>query len=72
MTKWEKRAFNALSLLLSAGLGFGIGFLCDRIGLFARGTILRNRPHSVEEVCVDILFILHAGVTSEVSANIMP
>jgi len=56
LTKLEKRAFNAVSLLLSAGLGFGIGFLCDRIGLFARGTILRNRPHSVEEVCVGTPF----------------
>ena len=52
LTRWEKRAFNALSLLLSAALGFGIGFLCDRIGLFARGTLLQSKPHSVEEVYI--------------------
>ena len=54
LTRWEKRTFNALSLLLSAALGFGIGFLYDRIGLFARGTLLQSRAHSVEEVCINV------------------
>ena len=53
LTRWEKRTFNALSLLFSAALGFGIGFLCDRIGLFARGTLLQSKAHSVEEVSSD-------------------
>ena len=52
LTTWEKRSFNTLSLLLSAALGFGIGMLCDRIGLFARGTLLQRKAHSVEEVCI--------------------
>lgn len=34
---WEKRAFNALSLF-AGGLAFGIGYVCDRVGLLARGT----------------------------------
>ena len=54
LTRWETRTFNALSLLLSAALGFGIGFLYDRIGLFARGTLLQSRAHSVEEVCINV------------------
>ncbi|RPB29215.1 hypothetical protein L211DRAFT_864775 [Terfezia boudieri ATCC MYA-4762] len=50
LTVWEKRAFNALSLLLSAVLSFGVGFLFDRIGVLARGTVLQSKPHSVEGV----------------------
>ena len=55
LDQWQKRAFNALSLLLSAALGFGIGFLLDRIGLFARGTVLQCKSHSVKEVCINLL-----------------
>ncbi|KAF8423515.1 hypothetical protein EV426DRAFT_115312 [Tirmania nivea] len=47
---WEVRIFNALSLLLSGALGFGIGFLLDRIGLLARGTLLQSQSHSVKEI----------------------
>ena len=50
LSPWQKRAFNALSLLLSGVLGFGIGFLLDRIGLLARGTLLQSKAHSVKEV----------------------
>ncbi|KAF8423516.1 hypothetical protein EV426DRAFT_700129 [Tirmania nivea] len=50
LSPWEKRAFNASSLLLSAGLGFGIGFLLDRIGLLARGTLLQSKSHSMKEI----------------------
>ncbi|KAF8423514.1 hypothetical protein EV426DRAFT_717345 [Tirmania nivea] len=49
-TGWQKRAFNAVALLLSAALGFGIGYLCDSIGLLARGRLLQSKPHSVEEI----------------------
>jgi len=42
LTRLEKRAFNALSLLLSAALAFGIGFLFDEIGLLGRGTVLQS------------------------------
>ena len=52
LTQWEKRAFNAMSLLLSAILGFGVGFMFDRIGLLARGTLLQHKCYSMEEVCV--------------------
>ena len=52
LTQWEKRAFNAMSLLLSAILGFGIGFMFDRIGLLVRGTLLQRKCYSMEEVCV--------------------
>jgi len=51
LTGREKRAFNALSLLLSAGLSFGVGLLFDRIGLLARGAALQSKPHSVKAVC---------------------
>lgn len=54
LTQRQKRAFNTLSLLLSAILGFGIGFLCDRIGLLARGTVLQRKSHSIEGVCITI------------------
>ena len=54
LDKWQKRGFNTLSLLLSAALGFGIGFLCDQIGLLARGTILQSKPHSVKGVCASM------------------
>ena len=54
LTQLEKRTFNALALLLSAALGFGIGFLFDKIGLFARGTFLQSKPHSVERVCATV------------------
>ncbi|KAF8423525.1 hypothetical protein EV426DRAFT_601855 [Tirmania nivea] len=50
LTRWEKRAFNALSLLLSGALGFGIGFLLNQIGLLARGTLLQSQSHSVKEI----------------------
>ena len=54
LTLWQKRGFNAISLLLSGVLGFGIGFLLDRIGLLARGTILQSKSHSMKEVCPGI------------------
>jgi len=57
LDQWQKRAFNALSLLLSAALGFGIGTLLDRIGLLARGTILQRKSHSVREVCISSLIL---------------
>ena len=50
LTQWEKWAFNTLSFLLSAALGFGIGFLFDQVGLLARGTVLQGRPYSVKRV----------------------
>ena len=53
LSKGQKRAFNTVSLLLSTALGFGIGFLFDRIGLLARGTILRSKPHTAG-VCTNI------------------
>lgn len=40
-------------------LGFGIGYLLDRIGLLARGTLLQSKSHSVQEVCAGI-----PGITS--------
>lgn len=52
-TQWQKRAFNASSLLLSATLSFGIGYLCDQIGLLARGTLVQGKPHSAKEVCMN-------------------
>jgi len=55
LSQWEMRAFNTLSLLLSAALGFGIGFLLDRIGLMARGTLLQSKSHTVKEVCTSPL-----------------
>ena len=58
LTQLEKRAFNALSLLLSAALGFGIGLLFDKIGFFARGTILQSKPHSVERVCTSVSTVI--------------
>ena len=58
LTQSGKRAFNTLALLLSAALGFGIGFLFDRIGLFARGTILQSKPHSVEGVCAVVIALM--------------
>ena len=57
LKKQEKRGFNTLALLLSAALGFGIGFLCDKIGLLARGKVLQSKPHSVEEVCTGVSVI---------------
>jgi len=51
LSSWEKRAFNTLSLLLTAILGFGIGFLFDQIGLLARGTLLKRKSHSPKGVC---------------------
>jgi len=50
LVPWQKRGFNAISLLLSGVLGFGIGFLLDQIGLLARGSILQRKSHSVKEV----------------------
>jgi len=38
---WQKRAFNTLSILLSAALSFGIGFLCDQVGFLAKGQFSR-------------------------------
>jgi len=55
MSKWEKRAFNTLSLLLSASLAFGIGFLFDQIGLLARGTLLQRNRYSMKGVCSSVL-----------------
>jgi len=52
-TQWQKRAFNTTSLLLSASLGFGIGYLFDQIGLLARGTLIQGKPHSAKEVCTN-------------------
>jgi len=57
LTRWEKRSFNTLSLLLSACLSFGIGFLCDHVGLLARGTVLQCKPHSTEEVCACVSLV---------------
>lgn len=54
-TLWQKRGFNALSLLLSGALGFGIGFLCDWIGLLARGPLLQSKPHSARDVCTNLV-----------------
>ena len=53
LSQGEKRAFNTISLLLSASLGFSVGFLFDQIGLLARGTFLQRKCHSMEEVCAD-------------------
>lgn len=53
---WEKRAFNTLSLLFSGALGFGIGFLCDRIGLLARGKFLESAANSIEDVSSSGIF----------------
>ena len=50
LTRWEKRTFNSITLLLSGSLGFGIGFLCDRIGLLARGKLLQSRENSADDV----------------------
>lgn len=50
LMQWEKRTFNALTLLLSGTLGFGIGSLCDKVGSLTRGAILQRRAHSVENV----------------------
>lgn len=47
----EKRTFNTCSLLLSASLGFGIGFFFDRIGLLARGKILQSEANTAQGVC---------------------
>lgn len=54
LTQWEKRAFNTLSLLLSAALSFGIGYLFDQVGLLARGAVLQSRPYSVKGVCASV------------------
>ena len=51
LTRWQKRGFNTLALLLSAALGFGIGFLFDQVGLMARGKVLQGGPYSKEGVC---------------------
>jgi len=59
LNKLEKRGFNALSLLLSATLGFGIGLLCDKIGFLARGKVLQSKSHSVEEVYI-VLSVINA------------
>ena len=48
--RWQKRGFNVLSLLLTAALSFGIAFLCDQIGLLARGIILESGPYSEKGV----------------------
>lgn len=53
LVPWEKRVFNTLSLLLSAALTLGIGYLCDSIGLLARGGILQRTTLSVD--CVGVL-----------------
>ena len=55
LEKWQKRTFNSLSLLLSAALAFGIGFLFDRIGLLARGTLLQHNRYSVKGVCTSLV-----------------
>ena len=51
LTKWQKREFNTLALLLSAALGFGIGFLFNQVGLMARGKVLQGGPYRKEGVC---------------------
>jgi len=45
--------FNVLLLLLSVGLGFGIGFLFEQIGLLARGTLLQHNCYSMKGVCTN-------------------
>jgi len=62
LSVWEKRGFNTLSLLLSATLGFGIGFLFDQIGLLARGTLLQSKSHAVEGVCASISLLLRSSI----------
>ena len=57
LTRWEKRSFNTLSLLLSAALGFGICFLFNQAGLMARGTILQGGPYSKKEVCASLTVV---------------
>lgn len=52
LERWQKRLFNTLALLLSAGLGFGIGCLFDQIGLFARGALLQRASHPVTDVSI--------------------
>ena len=56
LTRWQKRSFNTSSLLLSAALAFGIGFLFDQVGLLAGWTVFQgSRPCSDKEVCASIL-----------------
>ena len=56
LTLWQKRSFNTSSLLLSASLAIGIGFLFDQIGLLARWTVFQgSRPCDEQEVCASIL-----------------
>ena len=62
LSEWQKRVFNTSSVLLSAALGFGIAYLCDRIGLLARGALLQNKPFSVEEVCICCLVTNNVGI----------
>ena len=50
LTQWERRLFNTLSILFSAVLGIGIGFLSDKIGMLARGALLESRAHPVNHV----------------------
>ena len=52
MSQWSKRSFNTLALLLSGAMGFGIGFLFDRIGIMARGKLLQSGFHSAKSVCM--------------------
>ena len=53
LTRWERRVFNTLVLLLSAALGFGIGFLFNQVGLLARGKVLEGGSYSKEGVCTN-------------------
>ena len=46
-----ERGFNILSLLLSAGLGFGIGLLRGKIGSLPRGALLQRKCYPVAVVC---------------------
>ena len=69
LSKSQKRAFNTVSLLLSAALGFGIGFLCNEIGYLVRGTVLQSKPHSVEGVCACSLAVDSSSFFSSSGAH---
>ena len=64
LDEWQKRPFNAMSLLLSGSLGFGIGYLFDQIGSLARGTLLQSKSHSVNEVCTSVR-VINRGLNFE-------
>lgn len=72
MSRWEKRAFNALSMLSSGALGFGIGSLIDRIGLLARGALLQKKPHSVENVSTESEFVIYFRGASSQNRYLIP